>query len=192
MAPELGAVQLIGLENGGARDTTFATVSGIVGDPLEHQLVVSIAIEVAHRGIVGTIIGHLVAHHGPNGVGTAYVETCVDILPSLDGGPLASRGDNGILIARLAVGVQIVSDVRNVFGHKGIVAVDVESKIGGVGGQTAPREQNALGCGHGHWGSVEALDQLLGLNVLKAHGKKSECRESQQSAWVEMVHIHVE
>ena len=54
-APEAGTVQAVTVEQGAAGKTVVGIVVAIGGIPLQNYLILSVAIHVAHRGIIGGI-----------------------------------------------------------------------------------------------------------------------------------------
>ena len=161
----------------GAGEAVVSVVVGVRGVPLQDDLVLSVAVYIAHAGIVGrvgiaTSVGRGAAIRALDGdgdvavggIGTEGVAAVAATAPHLVDG-IAGRG---LLVdeERAALGEGLLVQLL-------AIAVDVEGLTSGIAGERAPADHHLLSAADGHHTAVQLLTVHL-VKIVAGLGREAE------------------
>jgi hypothetical protein len=160
--PEEGSIQTVGVQQGGTGVAVLGVVARVAGLPLEDDLVATIAVQIAHRGIVGRISvsfsGGGAAAGGPlQGNGE------VGLGPGADGGiaallHAADDWTHGVLGPRRG---GVIGVVRSPAQRSGVelerAAVDVEGDVRRVRAQQTPTDEIVGSAAYSHHPAIKGF-----------------------------------
>jgi hypothetical protein len=154
-APELAAVELVGVDQGRRGDTGLRVVLGIRRLPLEHDLERAVAVEVGRRAVVG-LVGHAAAVGGDPVGGLLQRDAQQAVRAEA---PRRSRccadrddpvvADGGVTVQPLGGGYRLLAQAL-------AVPLDMKAQPGGVAGQLSPADERAAaGSRHGDRATIQ-------------------------------------
>ena len=160
-APEQRTVEAVAVEERGAGEAVVGVVAGVGGVPFQYEFILSVAVHVAHAGVVGGV-GEGAAVGGRAAVGLLQGDGDVAVGGSGGEGVTAVAPAAAHLVGGGTWQWVLVDEHRPSRGQgTGVeflpVSIDIEGLTLGVAAERAPTHHHPFTAAHGHHASVETL-----------------------------------
>ena len=156
----------VAVEEGRACETVVGVVVGVGGVPLEDNLILPVAVDISHRGIVGRVgVGLTVGGHAVGGLLELHGQIALRSISAQQIGAVLSATPHfvgGIALKRLVVNIEGAALGEGQVVQLHTVPVEVEGLSCAVGGESAPTDEHLFPVADGNDSSVQPFVIQLG------------------------------